>query len=63
MSEKTDRQRFSVTLTPAYVAALDRLVDVGIYLDYQDAIRALMRRGFLFYGLEPFTPEQPEEAR
>lgn len=60
MSEKADKKRFSVTLTTAYVEALDRLVGVGVYLDHQDAIRDALRRLFQFHGLEPFSEKVPE---
>ncbi len=61
MSEKADKRRYSVTLTTAYVEALDQLVKVGIYLDYQDAIRDGLRRLFQYHGMEPFS-KKPEAA-
>ena len=64
MSEKSDKKRYSVTLTTAYREAIERLIWLGVYLDPQDVIRDFMRRGFQLYGLEPFTaPEKPEEPR
>ena len=64
VSEKPDKKRFSVSLTNAYVLALDQLVEIGIYMEQQDAIRHALRRLFIFYGLDPFTgPEQPEGPR
>ena len=64
MSDKPDKKRFSLTLTPAYVENLNYLIGLGIFLDHQDAIRDFMRHEFQRYGLEPFTaPEQPEETR
>jgi len=50
-----DKKRFSVTLTTAYVRALDQLVEVGIYLDHQDAIRDALRKLFQYHGMEPFS--------
>ena len=66
MADDIDKKRFSVTLTSAYAGALDRLVEEGLYIDHQDAIRDGLRRLFRFHGLEPFsekveagaTPEQ-----
>jgi len=60
MVSDDDKKRYSVTLTNAYVGALDRLVEVGIYLDYQDAIRDALRKLFQFHGMEPFSEKVPE---
>lgn len=60
MVSDNDKKRFSVTLTTAYVGALDRLVEVGIYLDHQDAIRDALRRLFQFHGMEPFSEKQTD---
>jgi len=51
-----------VTLTTAYVDALDRLKEEGVYLDHQDGIRDALRRLFRFHRIEPFYPELVEEA-
>jgi len=60
-----EKKRFSVTLTNAYVEALNCLVEVGIYLDHQDAIRDALRRLFQFHGIDPFSenegPATPSE--
>ena len=61
MADNSDKRRFSVTLTTAYVRALDRLVEEGLYIDHQDAIRDALRRLFEYHGLEPFSKE-PEAA-
>lgn len=65
MVSNADKKRFSVTLTAAYVGALDRLVEVGVYLDHQDAIRDALRRLFQYHGIEPFSekvePATPSE--
>ena len=53
-----DKKRFSVTLTTAYVEALDRLVEVGIYLDHQDAIRDALRQLFQYHRIEPFSEKE-----
>ena len=46
---------------------LDRLVEMGIYLDPQEAIRDSLRRTFRAYGLEPFTDKErardPEKSK
>jgi len=62
LSEKSDKKRFSVTLTTAYVEALDGLVDVGVYLDLQDVIRDALRRLFRSHRIEPFFPELEESG-
>ena len=60
LSEKADKKRFSVTLTKAYVEALDNLVEKGLYLDHQDGIRGSLRRLFRHHGIEPFQSETVE---
>ena len=51
-----------MTLTTAYVEALDGLVDVGVYLDLQDVIRDALRRLFRSHRIEPFFPELEESG-
>jgi len=64
MSENPDKKRYSVTLTKAYVDALDSLVGKGIYLDHQASIRDAMRILFRLHGIEPFhTNLAVEDAR
>ena len=60
MSEKSAKKRFSVTLTTAYVDALDQLVEEGLYLDHQDGIRGSLRRLFRHHGIEPFRSQLVE---
>ena len=55
-----DKKRFSVTLTRPYKEALDHLVEKGVYIDHQDAIRDALRRLFRFHGIEPFTDKGAE---
>jgi len=62
LSEDADKKRFSVTLTTAYVKALDSLVGKGIYTDNQAAIRDAMRILFRHHGIEPFRSNLVEEA-
>lgn len=59
MVSANEKKRFSVTLTTAYVEALDRLVEVGIYLDHQDAIRDALRQLFQYHRIEPFAEKEP----
>ena len=60
VSDKAARTRISLTLTKVYVEALDQLVEEGIYLEYQGAIRAALRLLFQFHGIEPFTDKGAE---
>ena len=64
MVDKSDKKRFSVTFTNAYVDALDSLVGKGIYMDHQASIRDAMRILFRLHGIEPFhTNLAVEDAR
>ncbi len=60
--EKVPKRRYSVTLTGIYVKALDQLVDEGIYLEHQVAIRAALRRLFRYHKIEPFYSDFVEEV-
>lgn len=55
MSDKAAKKRVSLTLTKAYEDALDQLVEKGIYLEHQVAIRDAMRLLFRHHGIEPFV--------
>ena len=57
-----NKKRFSVTLTDIYIERLELLVENGVYLDVQDAIRDGLRRLFFFHGMEPLYKEQIEES-
>ena len=61
MVDNSDKKRFSVTLTRSYIEALDRLVEEGLYIDHQDAIRHALRRLFQYHGMKPFL-EKGHEA-
>jgi len=61
MSKKFKR-RVSLTLTKSYVEALDRLVDEGIYLEHQVAIRDALRLLFRHHKIEPFYSALVEKA-
>ena len=57
-----EKRRYSLTLTKAYVEALDQLVERGIYLEHQVAIRGALRRLFRYHRIEPFYSELVEEV-
>ena len=61
MVDNSDKRRFSVTLTGPYIERLGILVEKGLYLDPQDAMRDGLRRLFQFHGMEPLNKEQIEE--
>jgi len=60
LSDKADRIRIGLTLTKIYVEALNYLVDEGIYMEHQEAIRGSLRRLFRHHGIEPFTDKGAE---
>lgn len=60
LSKKPDKIRISLTLVKANVETLDQLVEDGIYMSRQTAIRAGMRLLFRHHKLEPFTARLPE---
>ena len=62
MMPKNVKRRLSLTLTRVYVEALDQLVDDGIYLEHQVAIRAALRLLFRHHRIEPFYSELVEEV-
>ena len=55
MSDEMVKTHFKVTLTRPYVECLDRLVEEGIYLRHQMAIRDALRHLFEHHGIEPFA--------
>ena len=61
--ERNEKTRLSVTLLGLYMDRLDRLVEMGIYLDPQDAIRDSLRKTFRAYGIEPFTDKDREAVK
>ena len=60
MADKSDRTRIGLTLTQVYIETLDQLVEMGLYIDHQAAIRDALRRLFQFHGLEPFTDKEAD---
>lgn len=60
---KNIKRRLSLTLTRVYVESLDRLVDEGIYMEHQVAIRAALRLLFRQHKIEPFLSGLVEEVK
>ena len=60
MSSK-DKTRISVTVTPAFVEGLNKLVEKGLYLNRGEIILEALRILFRGYGIEPFV-KMGEEA-
>ncbi len=58
-----DRKRLGLTLTGVYIGALDRLVNEGIYLEYQEGIRDALIMLFEHYGIEPFCWKNKEDGK
>ncbi len=63
MLMSADKTRYSLTLTRKYVDALDQLVEMGIYLEDQVAIRDALRRLFRYHKIEPFYSDFVEEVK
>lgn len=61
MSDKIAKKRIGLVLTGPYLEALDELVERGLYLEPQVAIRAALRLLFLHHKVEPFYSELVEE--
>jgi len=60
LSDKATRTRIGLTLTKVYIETMDQLVEMGLYIDHQAAIRDALRRLFQFHGIEPFTDKEAE---
>jgi len=56
LSKKIEKIRVSVTMTRAYVDALEKLVREGVYLSRGEAILEALRMLLGAYGIEPFYP-------
>ncbi len=50
-----DGSKLDVTMTQAYVDALDRLVEEGLYLNRGEIILDALRRLLREQGIEPFS--------
>jgi len=60
ISDKPDKSRVSVTMTEAYVDALDHLVEKGLYLNRGEAVLEALRHLFRSYGIEPFAAKEAD---
>ncbi len=60
MSDEDSKKRIFLTLTKIYVDALDQLVEKGIYLAHNVAIRDALRHLFQFHGIESFSDKGAE---
>lgn len=49
-----DKTRYSVTVRFAYTDCLNELVERGLYMDHQDAIRRALQDLFEKHGMDPF---------
>jgi len=63
LSDKAARTRLGLHLTKVYIDTLDRLVDDGLFMEQQDAIRTALRHYFLHHKIEPFRTEFVGEAK
>ena len=61
MSDKA-KTRVSVTLTKAYLDALDRLVEEGIYLSKGEIVLEALRLHLRQQGIEPFARPLEEKG-
>lgn len=52
-----EKERLSLTLTKPYMDGLTRLVDEGLFMERQEAIRAALRLFLGVQGIPPFYPE------
>ena len=62
MSKKSKHQ-FSFKIPIPMLEAVDSLVEQGIYLNRDEAIRAALRILFREKGIEPFSPEVEEPVK
>lgn len=62
MSKKSKHQ-LSFTIPITYLDALDSLVEQGIYLNRDEAIRDAIRIFFRKEGIEPFSPKAEEPGK
>ena len=49
--------RVQLILTRSFIMALDALVEAGVYMERQTAMRDALRRLFVDYKIPPFYPE------
>lgn len=60
MLSKESKHKFSFTIPVPMLEALDSLVEDGIYLNRDEAIREALRILFREKGMKPFSPEAKE---
>ena len=58
-----DSSKLDVTMTQAYIDAMDRLVEEGVYLDRGEIIMEALRVFLREHGIEPFCTEVAEEKK
>ncbi len=61
--DKVPKRRYSVMLTKPFEEALDNLVERGLYLEPQVAIRGALRRLFRYHKIEPFYSDFVEGVK
>lgn len=54
-----EKERMSLTLTKYYVDRLNRLVETGLYMERQDAIRHVLSLLYEYHGI-PLTLSEAE---
>ena len=60
-----ERTKLDFYFPKEIIDALDQLIEKGIYLDREEAIRDAMRHHFRQHGIEPFcskVAEKPESS-
>jgi len=63
VSDKVEKTRISVTMTKAYVDALDHLVEEGLYLNRGEIVLEALRHLFRSHGIEPFPYKEAEPKK
>ena len=49
------KKRYSVTLTDPFQKGLEELIEIGLFIDAQHALREGLRCIFERYGVKPFS--------
>lgn len=57
-----EKSRNNVTLTKIYTDALNELVEIGMYVDRQDAMREALRDLFKKHDMHPFKTTKPTDC-
>ena len=61
--DERKKRRISVNLTWSFLEALDRLVNEGVYVNHQDAVREALMRLFRFHGIEQLSQNGSRDRR